>query len=88
MLANGSTRLQLDIIKSSGLSFHTLFSSQLLGKTKVNNKHQSLLRRYLLLLKQPDVGAYQKALELMQIAPANAFMVAAHAYDLRGAKKA
>ncbi|KAI9743790.1 MAG: hypothetical protein M1818_002524 [Claussenomyces sp. TS43310] len=34
VLANGSTRLQLDIAKSSELPFHTLFSSQLLGLTK------------------------------------------------------
>ncbi|KAH8820242.1 HAD-like domain-containing protein [Xylogone sp. PMI_703] len=34
VLANGTTRLQLDIIRSSGLAFHTLFSSQLLGFTK------------------------------------------------------
>ncbi len=35
VLANGTTRLQLDIAKSSGLPFHALFSSQLLGLTKV-----------------------------------------------------
>ena len=35
VLANGSTRLQLDIAKSSGLSFHMLFSSELLRQTKV-----------------------------------------------------
>ncbi|KAK7460874.1 hypothetical protein VKT23_008803 [Stygiomarasmius scandens] len=34
VLANGTTRLQLDLVKSSGLPFHTLFSSQLLGSTK------------------------------------------------------
>lgn len=34
VLANGTTRLQLDIAKSSGLQFHMLFSSQLLGLTK------------------------------------------------------
>lgn len=34
VLANGTTRLQLDIAKSSGLPFHMLFSSQLLGSTK------------------------------------------------------
>jgi 2-haloalkanoic acid dehalogenase type II len=34
VLANGTTRLQLDIVKSSKLPFHTLFSSQLLGLTK------------------------------------------------------
>lgn len=68
VLANGSTRLQLDIMKSSNLPFHTLFSSQLLGKAK------------------PDAESYTKALELMQLAPSEAIMVAAHAYDLRAAK--
>lgn len=34
VLANGTTRLQLDIVKSSGLPFHMLFSSELLGLTK------------------------------------------------------
>ncbi|KAK4947883.1 hypothetical protein LTR10_013391 [Elasticomyces elasticus] len=34
VLANGTTRLQLDIVRSSGLGFHMLFSSQLLGLTK------------------------------------------------------
>lgn len=35
VLANGTTRLQLDIVSSAALPFHTLFSSQLLGLTKV-----------------------------------------------------
>ena len=30
---------------------------------------------------------YRKALELMQVGPSEAIMVAAHAYDLRAAKK-
>ncbi|THV05758.1 haloacid dehalogenase [Dendrothele bispora CBS 962.96] len=34
VLANGTTRLQLDLVQSSGLPFHTLFSSQLLELTK------------------------------------------------------
>ncbi|KAI0087818.1 haloacid dehalogenase [Irpex rosettiformis] len=34
VLANGTTRLQLDVVRSSGLLFHSLFSSQLLGLTK------------------------------------------------------
>lgn len=34
VLANGTTRLQLDIVRSAGLPFHTLFSSELLGLTK------------------------------------------------------
>jgi 2-haloacid dehalogenase len=34
VLANGTTRLQLDLTRSSGLSFNMLFSSQLLGVYK------------------------------------------------------
>ena len=34
VLANGTTRLQLDLARSSGLEFDMLFSSQLLGHTK------------------------------------------------------
>ncbi|PWY92566.1 haloacid dehalogenase [Aspergillus heteromorphus CBS 117.55] len=69
VLANGTPRLQLDLVRSSELSFHALFSSQLLGLTK------------------PDPAIYRKALELLQIAPEEAVMVAAHAYDLRAAKR-
>ncbi|GAD96288.1 hypothetical protein SCHCODRAFT_102954 [Paecilomyces variotii No. 5] len=69
VLANGTTRLQLDIVKSSRIPFHTLFSSQLLQLTK------------------PDPAIYHKALELLQIPPEKSIMVAAHAYDLRAAKK-
>ena len=36
VLANGSTRLQIDITKSSSLPFHMLFSSELLRQTKVS----------------------------------------------------
>ena len=35
VLANGSTRLQIDIAKTTGLPFHMLFSSELLRQTKV-----------------------------------------------------
>ncbi|KAF5392666.1 hypothetical protein D9757_000933 [Collybiopsis confluens] len=38
VLANGTTRLQLDLMRSSGLTFHALFSSQLLGLTKPDPK--------------------------------------------------
>lgn len=34
VLANGTTRLQLDLVRSSNLTFDMLFSSQLLGQTK------------------------------------------------------
>ena len=67
--ANGTTRLQLDLVRSSGLHFNMLFSSQLLGKYK------------------PSPEAYEKALELVKLKPEEVVLVAAHAYDLRGAKK-
>ena len=66
--ANGTTRLQLDLTRYSGLSFNMLFSSQLLGCYKPN----------------PD--AYNKALELVKLRPEEVVLVAAHAYDLRGAQ--
>lgn len=66
--ANGTTRLQLDLAKSSGLRFDMMFSSQLLGVYK------------------PDPEAYNKGLALIKRAPEECVMVAAHAYDLRGAK--
>lgn len=44
MHANGTTRLQLDIVRSSGLKFDMLFSSQLLGhyKPSPENYHRAL----------------------------------------------
>jgi 2-haloalkanoic acid dehalogenase type II len=67
--ANGTTRLQMDLCRSSGLQFDMLFSSLLLGVYK------------------PDVRAYEKGLELVKLRPDQVVMVAAHAYDLRGAQK-
>lgn len=67
--ANGTTRLQLDLTRSSGLSFNMLFSSQLLG------------------LYKPSPHAYKKALQFVKLRPEEVVMVAAHAYDLRGAQK-
>lgn len=69
VLANGTTRLQLDITKSSGLNFDMLFSSELLGMTK------------------PDPAIYHLAMQLLRRLPSECIMVAAHAYDLRVAKK-
>ncbi|KAI1757319.1 HAD-like protein [Xylaria castorea] len=70
VLANGTTRLQLDLVRSSSLaaSFAMLFSSELLGVYK------------------PAPEAYKKALALVGVRPEEAVMVAAHAYDLRAAK--
>lgn len=36
---------------------------------------------------QPDAGMYTKALDFIQVKPSEAMMVAAHAYDLRAARK-
>ncbi|ORY47187.1 haloacid dehalogenase [Leucosporidium creatinivorum] len=47
VLANGTTRLQLDIVSSSGVPFHALFSSELLGLTKPD---PAIYRRCLSLL--------------------------------------
>jgi 2-haloalkanoic acid dehalogenase type II len=69
VLANGTTRLQLDLARSSALRFDMMFSSQLLGLTK------------------PDPEIYRKALSLVGVEPDEALMVAAHAYDLKAAKK-
>ncbi|ROW10594.1 hypothetical protein VMCG_02015 [Cytospora schulzeri] len=69
VLANGTTRLQLDLARSSDLQFDMLFSSQLLGETK------------------PDPEMYKKAMKLVCVKPEESIMVAAHAYDLRAAKK-
>ena len=67
--ANGTTRLQLDLTRSSGLNFNMLFSSQLLGYYK------------------PRPEAYQRGLDLVKLKPEEVVLVAAHAYDLRGAQK-
>ncbi|KAI2618505.1 HAD-like protein [Hypoxylon sp. NC1633] len=71
VLANGTTRLQLDLARSSGLGeiFSRLFSSERLGVYK------------------PAPEAYEKALGLVGVKPVEAVMVAAHAYDLRAARK-
>lgn len=69
--ANGTTRLQLDLVKSSGLQgcFDSLFSSELLGTIK------------------PAPESYVKCMGLLRYKPEECVMVAAHAYDTRGAKK-
>ena len=70
VFANGTTRLQLDLCRSSGLKFNMLFSSELLGIYKA----------------APE--SYRKTLELVNVKPEESVMVAAHAYDVRGAKEA
>ena len=68
--ANGTTRLQLDLVRSADLASHfdMLFSSELLGCYK------------------PAPEAYLTALKLIKRQPEECIMVAAHADDLRGAK--
>lgn len=68
--ANGTTRLQLDLVRFSGLAHHfdVLFSSQLLGVYKLH----------------PE--AYRRGLELVKLEPEEVVLVAVYAYDLRGAK--
>lgn len=66
--ANGTTRLQIDLMRSSGLHFHAVISSIMLGISK------------------PDPQNYLKALELLKLKPEECMTVAAHAWDVRGAK--
>lgn len=70
VFANGTTRLQLDLVRSSGLSgmFDMLFSSQLLGYIK------------------PDPRSYERVCELIGIRAEEGVMVACHAYDNRGGR--
>jgi 2-haloalkanoic acid dehalogenase type II len=72
VLANGTTKLQLDLMRSSGLEFDMLFSSQLLGLTKPDRR---MYERAVELVG----GGGLKAEECV--------MVAAHAYDLRAARQ-
>ncbi len=69
--ANGTTRLQLDLIRSSGLSgvFCMLFSSELLGVYK------------------PAKENYERTLELVGYRADECVHVAAHAWDNRGARE-
>ncbi|KAL8790260.1 MAG: hypothetical protein Q9195_006417 [Heterodermia aff. obscurata] len=70
VFANGTTRLQLDLCRSAGLTgvFDMCFSSELLGVYK------------------PARESYERVLELVRVSPDEAVQVAAHAYDTRGAR--
>jgi 2-haloalkanoic acid dehalogenase type II len=72
VFANGTTRLQLNLCRSAGLTdvFSMLFSSELLGVYK------------------PAAASYTKVMDLLKLDAGRCVMVAAHAYDLRGAKEA
>lgn len=67
---NGTVRLQLDLVRASGLQ----------------GQFRMLFSSELLGVYKPDPAAYMKALELVRVKPEEVVMVAAHAYDLRGAK--
>ena len=72
VLANGTTRLQLDLAESSRLRPHLdlMFSSEMLGLTK------------------PDPAMYRRAIELVGAqGPDECAMVAAHAYDVQAARE-
>lgn len=66
--ANGTTRLQIDLVKSSGLNFNAVISSEILGVAK------------------PDPRMYRRGLELLKLRPEECMMVAAHRYDVLGAR--
>ncbi|KAF7947825.1 hypothetical protein EAE96_008903 [Botrytis aclada] len=68
--ANGSTRLQLDLVKAAGLKgvFEMLFSSQLVGVYK------------------PETESYEWVMGVLGLRPEECVMVAAHASDLMGAR--
>lgn len=66
--ANGTTRLQLDLVRSSGLKgcYEMLFSSQMLGVYK------------------PARESYEAVMGLLGVKAEDCVMVAAHNNDLRG----
>lgn len=72
MHANGTTRLQLDLARSSGLrgTLDGMLSSELLGVAK------------------PAPESYARCARLLRRRPDECVMVAAHAYDTRGAAAA
>jgi FMN phosphatase YigB (HAD superfamily) len=86
VLANGTLKLQLDIVKSAGITFHALLPSSLIGHSKVRSfpSHTALTGRE---PRQPDPRIYEQALRHLECRPSEVVMVAAHAYDLRAATK-
>lgn len=63
-----------------------MFSSQLLGYTKVKSR-RPFRGPEVCADNQPDPRVYRRALEILDRRPEEVAMVAAHAYDLRAAKK-
>lgn len=64
VLANGTTRLQLDIAQSSRLPFHMLLSSELLGFTKPD---PAIYRKAMELVQLPPENCYMLASHLYDL---------------------
>ncbi|KAF2713925.1 (S)-2-haloacid dehalogenase IVA [Pleomassaria siparia CBS 279.74] len=64
VLANGTTRLQLDIAASSAIPFHTLFSSELLGLTKPD---PAIYRKAMDLVRLPPLACIMLASHLYDL---------------------
>jgi len=69
VLANGTTRLQLDIAQSSGIPFHTLLSSELLGLTKPD---LAIYQKAMELVRLPPENCYMLASHLYDLEAAKA----------------
>jgi 2-haloalkanoic acid dehalogenase type II len=67
LVANGTARLQLDIAQSSGLPFHTLLSSELLGLTKPD---PAIYRKAMDLVRLPPEDCTMLASHLYDLAAA------------------
>jgi 2-haloalkanoic acid dehalogenase type II len=64
VLANGTTRLQLDIAQSSGIPFHMLMSSELLNLSKPN---PAIYRKAMDLVRLPTEKCYMLASHLYDL---------------------
>jgi 2-haloalkanoic acid dehalogenase type II len=69
VLANGTTRLQLDIAQSSWIPFHTLLSSELLGLTKPD---PAIYHKAMELVRLPPENCYMVASHLYDLKAAKA----------------
>ncbi|KAF2677056.1 HAD-like protein [Lentithecium fluviatile CBS 122367] len=69
VLTNGTTRLQLDIAQSSGIPFHKLLSSELLGLTKPD---PAIYRKAMELVRIPPENCYMLASHLYDLEAAKA----------------
>lgn len=69
VLANGTTRLQLDIVQSSGIPFHMLLSSELLGLSKPD---PAIYQKAMELVRVPSDRSYMVASHLYDLEAAKA----------------